>query len=144
MILAILFRSCGLLPPTAVGRVWIKWDKGGEFRQIFIFLYFYLLSKGYTCHFKSEAFASFASIALRPWLPTTFKFYGFPIFCLWMYLMKVILDTCACALNLIYPWVCTGKQQNSNLPLNLISPWMCTGKQQNSNFAWKLNRTLAR
>jgi hypothetical protein len=28
----------------------------------------YLLSKGYTCRFKSEAFASFASIALRPWL----------------------------------------------------------------------------
>jgi len=23
--------------------------------------------KGYTCRFKSEAFASFASIALRPW-----------------------------------------------------------------------------
>jgi hypothetical protein len=27
-----------------------------------------LLLKGYTCRFKSEAFASFASIALRPWL----------------------------------------------------------------------------
>ena len=24
--------------------------------------------KGYTCRFKSEAFASFASIALRPWV----------------------------------------------------------------------------
>ena len=52
---------------TSVGRVWIKWGKGGEFRQI-LKKRLYLLSKGYTCRFKSEAFASFASIALRPWL----------------------------------------------------------------------------
>ena len=51
---------------TAIVRVWIKWGKGGEFRQILKKKIFYLLSKGYTCHFKSEAFASFASIALRP------------------------------------------------------------------------------
>ena len=45
----------------------IKWGKGGEFRQILRKKKrFYLLSKGYTCRFKSEAFASFASIALRP------------------------------------------------------------------------------
>ena len=30
---------------TAVGRVWIKWDKGGEFGQILRFFFFYLLSK---------------------------------------------------------------------------------------------------
>ena len=40
----------------------------GEIRQILekkkkiLFVF-----KGYTCRFKSEAFASFASIALRPW-----------------------------------------------------------------------------
>jgi hypothetical protein len=49
----------------AVGRVWIKWGKGDEFRQISkkknVFAF-----KGCTCRFKSEAFASFASIALRP------------------------------------------------------------------------------
>jgi hypothetical protein len=49
---------------TAVGRVWIKWGKGGEFRQILKFIFFNLLSIGCTCRFKSEAFAS---IALRPW-----------------------------------------------------------------------------
>jgi hypothetical protein len=39
-----------------------------EFRQILKKKKrFYLLSKGYTCRFKSEAFASFASIAIRPW-----------------------------------------------------------------------------
>jgi hypothetical protein len=38
--------------------------KGGESRQILKKTRFYLLSKGYTCRFKSEAFASFA---LRPW-----------------------------------------------------------------------------
>jgi hypothetical protein len=52
---------------TAVGLVWIKWGKRGEFRQILKKKKLYLLSKGYTCCFKSEAFASFASIALRPW-----------------------------------------------------------------------------
>jgi hypothetical protein len=40
----------------------------GEIRQILrekmkiLFVF-----KGYTCRFKTEAFASFASIALRPW-----------------------------------------------------------------------------
>jgi hypothetical protein len=32
-----------------VGRVWIKWGKVGEFRQILKTKWFYLLSKGYTC-----------------------------------------------------------------------------------------------
>jgi hypothetical protein len=52
---------------TAVGRVWIKWGKGGEFRQILKKKKMLFAFKGYTCRFKSEAFASFASIALRPW-----------------------------------------------------------------------------
>jgi hypothetical protein len=44
----------------------IKWGKGGEFRQILRKKKKnYLLSKGYTCRFKSETFASFASIPLR-------------------------------------------------------------------------------
>jgi hypothetical protein len=44
-----------------------KRGKGGEFKQILRKKKKnYLLSKGYTCRFKSEAFASFASIALRP------------------------------------------------------------------------------
>jgi hypothetical protein len=42
----------------------VKLDKFGEKKNIsFVF-------KGYTCRFKSEAFASFASIALRPCLIT--------------------------------------------------------------------------
>ena len=53
-------------PCTAVGRVWIKWGKGGEFRQILKKKKILFAFKGYTCRFKSEAFASFASIALRP------------------------------------------------------------------------------
>jgi hypothetical protein len=52
---------------TAIGRVWIKWGKGGEFRQILKKKKILFAFKGYTCRFKSEAFASFASIALRPW-----------------------------------------------------------------------------
>ena len=39
--------------------LWAKLDKFWEF---FLFVF-----KGYTCSFKSEAFASFATIALRPW-----------------------------------------------------------------------------
>jgi hypothetical protein len=40
--------------------LWVKLDKFGRKKKIlFVF-------KGYTCRFKSEAFASFASIALRP------------------------------------------------------------------------------
>ena len=30
---------------TAIGRVWIKWGKGGEFRQILKKIFFHLLSK---------------------------------------------------------------------------------------------------
>ena len=38
--------------------LWVKLDKFWRF-------FFWFFFKGYTCHFKSEAFASFASIALR-------------------------------------------------------------------------------
>ena len=44
-------------------------------------------------------------------LPTTFKFYGFPIVCLWMYLMKVILDTC----RVHYIWYLLGCVQVNRL-----------------------------
>jgi hypothetical protein len=40
----------------------------GEIRQILKIFFFLFFFKGYTCRFKSEAFASFASIVLRPWL----------------------------------------------------------------------------
>ena len=36
-----------------------------KFRFFFFFVFAF---KGYTCRFKSETFASFFSIALRPWL----------------------------------------------------------------------------
>jgi hypothetical protein len=39
----------------------------GEIRQILKEKKILFVFKGYTCRFKSEAFASFASIALRPW-----------------------------------------------------------------------------
>ena len=38
----------------------------GEIRQILKKNKILFVFKGYTCRFKSEAFASFASIALRP------------------------------------------------------------------------------
>jgi len=41
----------------------------GEIRQILEKKKILFVFKGYTCRFKSEAFASFASIALRPWTP---------------------------------------------------------------------------
>jgi hypothetical protein len=39
----------------------------GENSQILKKIFLLFVFKGYTCRFKSEAFASFASIALRPW-----------------------------------------------------------------------------
>jgi hypothetical protein len=45
-------------------------NKANEFRKKLGKKRFYLLSKGYTCRFKSEAFALFASIALRPCITT--------------------------------------------------------------------------
>jgi hypothetical protein len=39
----------------------------GEIRQILKKKKILFVFKGYTCRFKSETFASFASIALRPW-----------------------------------------------------------------------------
>ena len=41
--------------------LWVKLDKFWKKKEDFLFVF-----KGYTCRFKSEAFASFASIALRP------------------------------------------------------------------------------
>jgi hypothetical protein len=40
----------------------------GEIRPILKKTKILFAFKGYTCRFKSEAFASFASIALRPWI----------------------------------------------------------------------------
>ena len=40
--------------------LWVKLDN--FWKKYFLFVF-----RGYTCLFKNEAFASFASIALRPW-----------------------------------------------------------------------------
>ena len=48
--------------------LWVKLDKfWRENKYLFVF-------KGYTCRFKSEAIASFASIALRPCMGTMLLF----------------------------------------------------------------------
>jgi len=52
--------------------LWVKLDKFWRKKKIlFVF-------KGYTCRFKSEAFASFASIALRPCLLAANLYQGNP------------------------------------------------------------------
>ena len=65
--MAFNFCCCFECTCTAVGRVWIKCGEGGKFRQILKKKKILFAFKGYTCRFKSEAFAPFASIALRPW-----------------------------------------------------------------------------
>ena len=51
-------RWPGLNKVRQRGWIWTNFEN-------FFFLFAF---KGYTCRFKSEVFASFASIALRPWL----------------------------------------------------------------------------
>jgi hypothetical protein len=81
----------------------------------------YLLSKGYTCRFKSEAFASFASIALRPWL----RVYRIGKFLLKLRPMEKTIDLTQIIITLYYcnlhellsstPCYLTGENQTHNI-----------------------------
>ena len=57
----------------------------GEIRQILKKKKILFVFKGYICRFKSEAFASFASIAIRPWVRVARSLVFFVVICILLF-----------------------------------------------------------